>query len=118
MKRPTRPATPPAVKPHRPVKMWATRDLYYAQRVATNEIPVPVLVIPLTPESIEAMREKMDGAAFELLTGNDWKNATPIERRIGRERSEIFLRAISPHLAPRTAQQPTTTAGGTRRGRK
>lgn len=122
MKRPTRPATPPAVKPRR---LW--QGFYGSIHTWKVYRGRPVLVIALTPESIEAMRENITRAQINpdsvRLSEPEkwWKNYKanhPQHCEMTYGITDAILRAISPHLAPRNAQQPTTTAAGTRRGRK
>jgi hypothetical protein len=105
MNRPARPATPPAVKPRR---MFAAPEVLCMHDY--KEIPGfrPYLVIPLTPESIEAMRSSVASA---MLTNRDtWTTSDNPETP--HELIELTLRAISPHLVKATAP-----AGG-KRGRK
>ncbi len=85
----------------KPRKMWAYRDAFNTMQdfisLEGRKNPArtsPVLVIPLTEESIAAMREKVAAAEFMLNTGQNWEAASPIDRRVGRERADAFLRAI------------------------
>jgi hypothetical protein len=39
--------------------MWADENLSYAQSITGDDIYTPVLVIPLRPEAVEALRAKV-----------------------------------------------------------
>ena len=75
--------------------MWADENLSYAQPITGDDIYTPVLVIPLQPEAVEALRAKVR-QAINWWWGGQSGHPTSVEGSTDDVLKTLGIKPLSP----------------------